>query len=51
MTPFATLCRPDSKSEKSGLKLGPIGRLKNGENRLRPVGHRSVELGFGFCFQ
>src|SRR5215472_11845929 len=47
----ATLCRPDSKNEKTRLKLSLIEALKNGKKALRPVGHRSVELGFGFCFQ
>jgi len=31
--------------------LTGIGALKNGEKGLRPFGHRSVELGLGFCFQ
>ncbi|MBZ5494619.1 MAG: hypothetical protein LAO76_27145 [Acidobacteriia bacterium] len=46
-----TLCRPDSKNEKIWLKLGPIGRLKNKENRFRQPFDRPFELGFGFCFQ
>jgi hypothetical protein len=48
---FATLCRPDSKNEKTRLKLTAIEALGNGKNGVRPVGHRSVELGFDFCFQ
>jgi hypothetical protein len=48
---FATLCRPDTKKEKSRLKLSAVGGLKNEERRLRPLGHRSVELHFGVCLQ
>ena len=48
---FATLCRPDSKNEKTRLKLNPIGVPKNGEKGLRPLGHRSVEWHFDLCFQ
>jgi hypothetical protein len=47
----ATLCRPNSKNEKTRLKLTAIEALKNGKNGVRPVGHRSVELGFDLCFQ
>jgi hypothetical protein len=47
----ATLCRPDSKNEKTRLKLSRIRPLKKDEKRFRPVGHRSVEMGFDFCFQ
>jgi len=51
MPSIATLCRPDSKNGKTGPKLIAIGSLKNVKKGLRPVGHRSVELHFGFCFQ
>jgi hypothetical protein len=47
----ATLCRPDSRNEKTRLKLSRIEPLKNGKKGLRPFGHRTVELGFDFCFQ
>jgi len=47
----ATLCRPDSKNEKTRLKLSLIEALKNGKKGLRPFGHRSVEVRFDFCFQ
>jgi hypothetical protein len=30
---FATLCRPDSKDRKTGLKLSRIGAMKNGGTR------------------
>jgi hypothetical protein len=49
--PVMTLCRPDTWNEKTSLKLGPIGRLKNRKRGFRPLGHRSVELHFGLCFQ
>jgi hypothetical protein len=48
---FATLCRPDSKNEKTRLKLTAIEALKNAKKGLRPLGHRSVELRFDVCFQ
>jgi hypothetical protein len=48
---FATLCRPDSKNEKTRLKLTAIEALKNGKKRLRLPFERPFELGFGFCFQ
>jgi hypothetical protein len=48
---FTTLCRPDSKNEKTRLKLTAIEALKNGKKGFRPLGHRSVELGFDLCFQ
>jgi hypothetical protein len=48
---IATLCRPNSRNEKTRLKLGRVGRLKNTKKELRPVGDRSVEWHFGFCFQ
>jgi hypothetical protein len=47
----ATLCRPDSKNEKTRLKLSRVEALKNEKEGFRPFGDRSVELGFGFCFQ
>jgi hypothetical protein len=31
--------------------LSAVGGLKNEEKRLRPLGHRSVELHFGLCLQ
>jgi hypothetical protein len=31
--------------------LTAIGALKNRKNGFRPLGHRSVELHFSFCFQ
>jgi hypothetical protein len=49
--PFTTLCRPDSKNGKIRLKLTAVGALRNKKKGLRPFGHRSVELGFGLCFQ
>jgi len=51
LQPVATLCRPDSKNEKTRLKLSLIEALKSGKKELRPFGDRSVELGFDFCFQ
>jgi len=49
--PVATLCRPNSKNGKTGLKLIAIRALKNDKKGFdRPV-DRSVELGFGFCLQ
>jgi hypothetical protein len=51
LSQVATLCRPDSRNEKIKLKLSRIGLLKNIKNGFdRPV-DRSVELGFGLCFQ
>jgi len=38
------------KSKKTG-KMTPIRQRKTSEKELRPLGHRSVELGFDFCFQ
>jgi len=38
------------KGKKTG-KMTPIRRSKMSEKGLRPFGHRSVEFGFGFCFQ
>jgi hypothetical protein len=48
---FATLCRPNSKNGKTGLKLSLIEALKNGKNGDRPVGHRSVEWHSGLYLQ
>jgi hypothetical protein len=48
---IATLCRPNSRNEKTRLKLSQIGPLKNRKNGFQPFGHRSVELHFDFCFQ
>ena len=47
----ATLCRPNSKNRKTGLKLNWIEVLKNGKRGFDRSVDRSVELGFGFCFQ
>jgi hypothetical protein len=47
----ATLCRPDSKNGKTGLKLTAIGALKNGKKGFDRSVDRSVELGFDICFQ
>jgi len=38
------------KGKKSG-KMTAIRQDKTSEKGLRPLGHRSVELHFGFCFQ
>jgi hypothetical protein len=38
------------KGKKTG-KMTPIRQGKTTEKRLRPVGHRSVELRLGVCFQ
>src|SRR6478609_4641258 len=51
LQPVATLCRPDSKNEKTRLKLSLIGALKNGKKGFDRSVDSSVELGFGFCFQ
>jgi hypothetical protein len=48
---FTTLCRPDSKNRKTGLKLSLIEALKNGKKGFDRSVDRSVELGFDFCFQ
>jgi hypothetical protein len=48
---FATLCRPNSKNRKTGLKLGQIGALKNGKKSFDRSVDRTVEWHFGFCFQ
>jgi hypothetical protein len=48
---FATLCRPDSKNEKTRLKLTAIEALKNGKKGFDRSVDSSVELGFDFCFQ
>jgi hypothetical protein len=49
--PVATLCRPDSKNEKTRLKLGQIELLKNGKKGFDSSVDRTVEWHFGFCFQ
>jgi hypothetical protein len=46
-----TLCRPDSKNEKTRLKLSLIEALKSGKKDFDRSVDRSVELGFDFCFQ
>jgi hypothetical protein len=51
LQPLATLCRPDSKNEKTGPKLIVIEALKSEKNGLRLSCDCLVELGFGFCFQ
>jgi hypothetical protein len=38
------------QSKKTG-KMTPIRLAKTSEKGLRPLGHRSVELHFSFCFQ
>jgi hypothetical protein len=38
------------KGEKT-TKMTPIRRAKTRKKELRPVGHRSVELRLGVCFQ
>jgi len=43
----ATLCRPNSKNEKTRLKLSLIEALKNGKKDFDRSVDRSVELGFG----
>jgi hypothetical protein len=48
---FATLCRPDSKNEKTRLKLSLVEALKNGKKAFDSSVDRPFELGFGFCFQ
>jgi len=48
---IATLCRPDTWDGKTVPKLIAIEALKNVKNELRPLGHRSVELGLDFCYQ
>jgi hypothetical protein len=48
---FATLCRPNSKNGKTGLKLSLIRPLKNLKNDFDSSVDRSVELGFDLCFQ
>src|ERR1041385_8047168 len=49
------LLRPSAdrtlETRKQGPKLTAIEALKNGKNRFRPLGHRSVELRFDLCFQ
>ena len=51
LQPVATLCRPDSKNEKTRLKMSLIGALKNGEKGFDRSVDSSVEFGFDFCFQ
>jgi len=46
-----TLCRPNSENEKTRLKLGQIGPLKNTKKGFDRSVDRSVELGLGFCYQ
>jgi len=41
----ATLCRPDSKNEKTRLKLTAIEALKNGKKGLRPFGRQDCRIG------
>jgi hypothetical protein len=47
----ATLCRPDSKNEKTRLKLSRIEALKSGKKGFDRSVDCPVELHFGFCFQ
>jgi len=51
LQPVVTLCRPDSKNDKTGLKLAAIGAVKNGKKGFDRSVDRPVELHFGFCFQ
>jgi len=55
---FWNVCDPlptDESAEgykgKKTSKMTPIRLAKTTEKGLRPLGHRSVELHFGFCFQ
>jgi hypothetical protein len=48
---FATLCRPNSKNEKTGRKLTAIEALKNVKMRGRQAFDRPFELGLNLCFQ
>jgi hypothetical protein len=47
----ATLCRPDSWSEKTGPKLTAIGILKNRKKGFDKPFDRPFELWFELCFQ
>ena len=47
----ATLCRPDSWNEKTGLKLTSIEAPKNAKKGFDRSVDSAVELGLGFCFQ
>ncbi|HEY2117514.1 MAG TPA: hypothetical protein VGJ51_20600 [Candidatus Angelobacter sp.] len=47
----ATLCRPDSKNEKTRLKLSLIEALKNGKKWFDSSVDSPFELHFDFCFQ
>jgi hypothetical protein len=51
LLPVATLSRPDSKNEKTRLKLTAIEALKNGKKGFDRSVDSSVELGSDFCFQ
>jgi hypothetical protein len=51
LLPVATLCRPDSKNEKTGRKLTAIEALKNVKMRGRQAFDRPFELGLSLCFQ
>jgi hypothetical protein len=51
LQPVATLCRPDSKNEKTRLKLSLIEALKSGKKGFDRSVDCPVELHFGFCFQ
>src|ERR1043166_1004046 len=46
----ATLCRPDTRNEKTGLKLTVIRGLKNGEKGFDRSVDRSAEWHFVFVF-
>jgi len=48
---IATLCRPNSKNEKTMLKLIAIGRLNNPKKGFDRSVDRSVESRLGLCFQ
>jgi len=50
-------CKPQKYASAEGYngekasKMTPISLARTSKKRLRPLGDRSVELGFGVCFQ
>jgi len=46
-----TLCRPNSKNGKTGLKLSLIEAVKNVKKGFDRSVDSTVELGLSFCFQ
>jgi hypothetical protein len=48
---FATLCRPDTLIVKKPVKWTAIEPLKNEKKGFDRSVDRTVELGFGVCFQ